>query len=109
MSASQRRRGARGELEVLELVRARWPRATRNFASGAAGNGDVAHGPDGVIIECKRTNKFSIRAAWKQASDDAAKAGGLTPVVATRWDHGEWLAVVELDELLALLDLRERA
>jgi hypothetical protein len=109
MSASERRRGARGELEVLELVRARWPRATRNFASGAAGNGDIAHGPEGVTIECKRTERFAIRAAWKQASDDAAKAGGLTPIVATRWNSGPWLAVVELDELLALLELRERA
>jgi Holliday junction resolvase len=108
MSASQRRRGARGELEVLELVRARWPRATRNFASGAAGNGDIAAGPAGILIECKRTNRFAIRAAWKQASDDAA-AAGTTPIVATRWDRGPWLAVIELDELLALIELRERS
>ena len=108
MSASERRKGARGELEVLELVRARWPRATRNFASGAAGNGDIAHGPDGISIESKRTNRLRIRDAWKQASEDAA-AAGTTPVVATRWDHGPWLAIVDLDELLALLELRERA
>jgi hypothetical protein len=31
------------------------------------------------------------------------------PVLATRWDRGPWLAVVELDELLALLELREHA
>lgn len=80
MSVRERNKGARGELEVLELVRARWPRATRNFASGAAGNGDIAHGPEGVCLE----------------------------VVATRWDRGPWLAVLELDELLDLLELREK-
>ena len=107
MSATERRKGARGELEVLDLVRARWPRATRNFASGAAGNGDIAHGPAGVLIECKRTERLRLRDAWSQASRDAGQAG-LTPVVATRWNGGPWLAVLELDELLALLELRER-
>lgn len=33
----------------------------------------------------------------------------MVPVVATRWNGGPWLAVVELDELLALLELRERS
>jgi hypothetical protein len=108
MSATERRKGARGELEVLELVRARWPRATRNFASGAAGNGDIAHGPEGVLIECKRTERLRIRDAWAQASADADRAGR-SPVVCTRWNAGPWLAVVELDDLLALLELRERA
>jgi hypothetical protein len=106
MSARERTKGARGELEVVELVRARWPRATRNFASGAAGNGDIAHGPEGVSIECKRTERLRLRDAWAQASTDADR-GGLLSVVATRWNGGPWLAVLELDELLALLELRE--
>jgi Holliday junction resolvase len=110
MSARERNKGARGELEVLELVRARWPRATRNFASGAAGNGDIAHGPAAVLLECKRTERFRVRDAWTQASRDAEHAGaGVMPVVATRWNGGPWLAVVELDELLALVELRERS
>jgi Holliday junction resolvase len=107
VSASERNKGARGELEVLELVRVRWPRATRNFASGAAGNGDIAHGPEGVVIECKRTERLRLRDAWAQAVEAAEPAGAL-PVVATRWNRGPWLAVVELDELLALLALREQ-
>lgn len=110
MSVRERAKGARGELEVLELVRARWPRATRNFASGAAGNGDVAHGPAGVLLEVKRTGRLRLRDAWAQAERDAQAAGvGVMPVVATRWNAGPWLAVAELDELLALLEHRERA
>ena len=106
MSVSERRKGAAGELEVLELVRARWPRATRGFASGATGGGDIAHGPEGVILEVKRVEKFRLRDAWKQASE-AAEPNGLLPIVATRWSRGEWLAVLPLDELLALLHARE--
>ncbi|MGH2875673.1 MAG: putative PDDEXK endonuclease [Solirubrobacteraceae bacterium] len=107
MSAAQRLKGARGELEVVELIRVRWPRATRNFASGAAGNGDIAHGPAGVLIECKHTERLRLRDAWAQAAA-SADAAGLTPVVAARWNGGPWLAVLELDEVLALFDLRER-
>jgi Holliday junction resolvase len=107
VSARERRKGASGELELVELLRAHgWPRATRNFASGAAGNGDIAHGPIGVLIEAKRTERFRLRDAWAQASSDAERAG-LMPVVATRWSRGPWLAVVELPELLRLLRLRE--
>lgn len=93
---------------MVELVRARWPRATRNFASGATGGGDVAHGPAGVLIECKRTERLRLRDAWRQAAEAAARHG-LLPVLATRWSRGEWLAVLPLDELLALLELREKA
>lgn len=36
MTRASRDKGAAGELEVLELIHAHgWPRATRNFASGA--------------------------------------------------------------------------
>ncbi len=106
MSARERNKGARGELEVVEILRGHRPAVTRNFASGAAGNGDLANGPAGVLIECKRTERFQIRKAWAQASGDAAR-GGLMPAVATRWNGGPWLAVLELRELVDLLADRE--
>jgi hypothetical protein len=107
--AGQRDKGASGELEVVELVRIFWPRATRNFASGAAGNSDIAHGPADVLLEVKRTERLRLRESWRQVERDAWAAGpGILPVLATRWNRGPWLAVTELDELLALLALRER-
>ena len=110
-----RDKGARGELEVLELVRVHWPRATRNFASGAAGNSDIAHGPADVLLEAKRTERLRIRDAWAQVDLAATIAGpGTLPVLATRWngtphDPAPWLAILELEELLELLHLREHA
>ena len=116
MGLAERNTRARGELEVLELVRVHWPRATRNFASGAAGNGDIAHGPQGVILEAKRTERLRLRDAWRQVTRDALLAGHSTmPILATRWSAARfepmppWLAVLELEELLELLAFREQA
>jgi hypothetical protein len=91
---------------VCERIRRRWPRCHRNYASGAEGGGDMAEGPAGVAWEVKRTNRLRMREAWRQLEADAA-VGDLMPVLAHRWDRGPWLATVELDELLALLALRE--
>jgi Holliday junction resolvase len=111
MSGAERSKGARGELEVVKLVQAAgWRAAHRNFASGAAGFSDVAHGPAGVVIESKRTERLRFRDAWRQVEADAHRAGpGTLPLLATRWNSGSWLGVVELDELLTLLYLREHA
>jgi crotonobetainyl-CoA:carnitine CoA-transferase CaiB-like acyl-CoA transferase len=108
-----RDKGAAGELEVLDLVRVWWPRATRNFASGAAGNSDIAHGPAHTVIECKRTERLRLRDAWRQVEHDAQVAGvGTLPVLATRWNGtphapAPWLAITELEEVLSLIHLRE--
>lgn len=109
MSASQRRKGARGELEVLALLHAHgWPAAHRNFGSGSRGGGDIAHGPAGVILEVKRHGgRLDLPAAVRQASTAAGL--GEVPVVAHRRDTEDWQATLPLDELLALLRLRESA
>jgi len=109
VSASQRRKGARGELEVLQLLHAHgWPAAHRNFGSGSRGGGDIAHGPAGTVLEVKRHGgRLDLPAALRQAH---AAAGPLDiPVVAHRRDGQEWQATLPLDELLALLRLRETA
>lgn len=104
-----RAKGARGELEVIEVLRANgYPHAHRNFDSGSAGGGDIARGPEGVALEVKRTERFALREAWAQASEDAATRGDI-PVVAHRWNNGPWLAVLPLDELVVLLRARETA
>ncbi len=100
------RKGSRGEIELLEIIRARWPLARRMFRSGACGGGDIDGGPAGYLFECKRTERLRLRDAWAQAALDAYHARR-TPIVATRWNEGPWLAVVELDELLELIVIRE--
>lgn len=106
MSRASRDKGARGELEVLGLLHAHgWPRATRNFASGARGNGDLAGGPAGVVFEVKRTERLDLPAAFRQAAADAGEDA--VPVVAHRRNGSPWLATLPLAELLRLLRTAE--
>jgi Holliday junction resolvase len=108
MSARERDKGARGERELVELLHAAgWPRATRNFASGGRGNGDVAGGPQGVVFECKRhRGRLDLPAAMRQAEQAAGELN--VPVVAHRRDGHDWWATLPLSDLLDLLALRER-
>jgi len=109
MSARARRKGARGELEVLELLRAHgWTHAHRNFGSGSAGGGDVTDGPAGVVLEVKRhAGRLDLPAAIRQA--EAACGPHDLPVVCRRRDGEPWRATLPLEALLDLLELRERA
>jgi hypothetical protein len=106
MSASERRKGADGELEVVKIARAHgWP-ASRNLDQARDGGADIA-GIAGVCLEVKRTE---IAHPWNWWAQVTAAAGATQlPVVAFRRSSSPWLAIVELDELFALLRHRERA
>lgn len=105
VSALSRRKGAGAELEVTRLLRdAGWPHARRVFDSGSSGGGDV-QGPPGVVFEVKRTERLKIWEAIEQA--EAGATNRELPVVAFRRNRSGWYAALPLDELLALLRLRE--
>ena len=91
-------KGKRGEREVCAILKERGYESERT-QRGVAQAEDVT-GVPGWSIEVKRTERFAIRPSWAQAR---RQAGDRVPVVATRWNGGEWLAVVPLG---ALLDLR---
>jgi hypothetical protein len=103
MSASERRKGADGELEVVKMARAHgWP-ASRNLDQPRDGGSDIL-GIPATCVEVKRCERADVWAWWRQVTDDAKP--GEIPVVAFRRSGSQWLAVVELDELLALLRFR---
>jgi Holliday junction resolvase len=103
---TSRSKGARGEVELVTLLRENgWPHARRNFGSGSSGGNDLVGGPADVAFECKRTERLRLHEAYAQLLA-AARPTDL-PVLAHRRNGGEWLATVPLDELLALLKLRE--
>lgn len=107
MGAMSRTKGVRAEAEVVSILRAAgWPHARRVFDSGSAGGGDV-QGPPGVVFEVKRTERLRIHEALEQAA--AGCQPHELPVLAFRRSRGRWYAALELDELLALLRLREAA
>jgi hypothetical protein len=108
MSATERRKGAKAELEIAELLRDHWPKARRTSdGRDQHARGDIAHGPPGVHLEVKRQERLNVPAAVAQAERDASP--GDIPVVAHRPSRSGWMATLPLCDLLELLALREAA
>jgi Holliday junction resolvase len=109
MSALSRTKGANAEREVCRLLHEYgWPNAERTSNGRVQSNrGDIANGPAGTSIEVKRGETAKVWAWWMQASLDSLETGA-TPIVAFRRSRSQWLALIEFDELLPLLALRER-
>jgi len=106
MSATEREKGRRAELEVVALCRAEgWP-ASRNLDQARDGGSDIL-GIPGLCLEVKRTERADVWAWWQQATN-AAKPGQI-PTVAFRRSQSDWLAICEFSELLSLLRFRARA
>lgn len=98
-----KRRGARGELEVVHLLHAHgFTDVARNLEQSRDGGGDILNGP--LHVEVKFTEKLALRAAWKQAC--AAATDGRPMCVAHRCSNEPWLATVTLEFLLELLEGR---
>lgn len=108
MGKMSRRKGGDGEREVVRIAKAAgYPDAERTSdGRHQRTRGDIA-GIPGVTLEVKRTERLALRAAWSQCTEAAGPSD--LPVLAHRWNGGEWIAMVPLDELLALLRHRQVA
>ena len=105
MSATERRKGVAAELEIVKIARAHgWP-ASRNLDQTRDGGSDIA-GISGVALEVKRCETTRIWDWWAQVNESC---GTRLPIVTFRRSASPWLAIIELDELLALLRFRESA
>lgn len=106
MGRMSRTKGGVGEREVVKLAKAAGFVDAERTSNGRhqRTRGDIA-GIPGVTVEVKRVERLAFRASWDQCTEAAGE--DLLPVLAHRWNGGEWLAVLPLDELLALLKHRE--
>lgn len=97
-----RNKGKVGERELAVVLRSHGYRnARRGQQRSGLDQADVVDGPPGWHLECKRVESLNVHRAFAQATTDAPP--GAVPMVATRKNGSEWLAVVELDVLLALI------
>lgn len=103
MGLKSRNKGKSGERELArELRRVLGVDAYRaQQYKGAAGDSDVL-GLPGVHVESKRTEKFNLYEALKQATDEALE--GNVPAVFHRRNHQPWVVIVRLDDLPALVN-----
>ena len=94
MSGSRsRNKGARGEREVANILRAAGYDVNRTNQSDGAHSCDV-DGVPGVWIEVKRSKRVNVRAGFRQACNDT---DGREPVVIWRDDRGEWMVDCRLE------------
>lgn len=99
---NSREKGKRGELEFAAYLRERGCVARRGQQhAGGSGSPDVVHNIPGLHVEVKRVERGSLYGWLAQAVRDAAGDG--MPVVAHRRNRGEWIAILRMDDLIALL------
>ena len=102
---NSRSKGCRGELEWRDVLRARGYAAERGQQrAGGAESPDVAHDIPGVHFEVKRVEALRFREAVAQAERDC---GNRMPVIAHRWNHGEWYVILRARDFFALLERDE--
>lgn len=100
MSRSQRDKGARGEREVAAIFRAHGFDCDRTPNSGGLRIKGDLHGDVPAHVEVKRQETLRLPLWWRQA---VAESDGAVPVLAFRQNGSEWLAVVRLETLAAML------
>lgn len=105
MGNMERRKGARGELEVAKIFRAVGFDCDRTPNSGGLRvKGDLA-GSVPAMVEVKYQETLRLPLWLRQARDEAPP--GVVPVVAFRQNGGEWYAALPLEALAALMSLAE--
>lgn len=95
-----RRKGAVGEREVRDILRAHGFDAYRDGRLDE----DVAHDAFGYHFEVKRRETYSLDSWIKQCEDDA---GVREPVVVFRKSNQPWRAVISFERLSALLAMEK--
>jgi hypothetical protein len=107
VTATERLKGAVAEREVVLIFKANgWPNVERTSNGRIqTGRGDIANGPVGCHFEIKRHERLNVPKAFDQVKRDADPLD--IPVLIHRPSRHEYMATLPLDELLALLQLRD--
>lgn len=96
MTVNSKAKGARGERELANELKAYGFNTRRGQQyCGANGDADVVGVPH-IHIECKRVEKLNIDTAYKQACDDARDDE--IPVVMHRKDKQDWKVTMSLED-----------
>lgn len=98
---NSRAKGARGELEVRDVLRAHgWEARRGQQFAGGGDSPDVVHDIPGLHLEVKRVEQFQLYKALEQATNDAKR--GNVPAVVHKRNRQEWVVVMKLTDFLGL-------
>lgn len=105
MTINSRDKGVRGELEFAKFLRSKKIDARRGQQHAGGGDSpDVTNDLTGVHFEVKRVEKGNIYEWYEQAKHDGI---GKIQIVAHRRNGEQWLAILDMEDLLDLLIVRE--
>jgi hypothetical protein len=98
-----RDKGARGEREVADLLRAVFPAVRRRCAGEESQScqGRDLDGTPGLVVQCQLSDAPTIERKLREAI--GASGGDEVPVAFTRRTRGEWLATLRGADLVKLL------
>lgn len=107
MSINSRRKGAKGELELVKELKKYGYDVTRPAQyRGNTGNASDVEGLQGIHIECKRVEQLRLKEWMEQAIHDAQAEGkGNLPAVFHRKNRDRWYVTMCLDDWLTLYGL----
>ena len=102
MGRSSQRKGADGERELADLLRAYGYNVQRG---GSLTYGSVPDliGLPGIHVECKRVERLDLSAAIAQAARDAERFHDGVPVVIHRQNRRPWLVTMMLPDFLQMI------
>lgn len=103
MARNGRAKGKRGELEFAHLLEGLGCEARRGvqYSGGADSPDVVCPSIPSVHFEVKRTEKFYLYKALEQAMNDAGDKK--LPIVVHRQNGQQWVAVMNVTDLMTLL------
>lgn len=104
MPINSRAKGKRAELQLCRILTETWPTAGRNLDQFGDQKMDVINTP-GVHWQCKHVERLNIWGALEQAISESAPTD--LPVVAFKRNRTAWYGALELEELIALIRLRD--
>ena len=108
MGKMSKEKGKAGEREFAKLLRDQGFEARRGQQFAGGGDSpDVVHNIPGFHFEVKRTERLNLWSAFEQAMED--KKDFEVPIVAHRPNRRQWIAVMDMQDLLYLIrELRQR-
>ena len=102
---NSKKKGSGAERELLACLMEAGLDAKRNDQTfkGGKDNPDIGFEAGGIKyhVECKRTEKFNLGAAFDQAEADAN--GHAVPLVAHRYNRKPWTVTLKLNDFLKLV------
>jgi Holliday junction resolvase len=104
MTLNSRAKGKNGELELSAFLRERGFEARRGQQFKGGGDSPDVIGLPGFHLECKRVEAGNPYVWMEQAIREAAK--DKTPLVCHRRNRRDWLAILRLEDLIAILPAR---